>query len=375
MDIPFQYGTLADSQHFVDRVEERKQLKNLLGSGINVMLISPRRWGKSSLVKMAMDELSKEDGSVRVCYIDAFGIRSSEDFYKSFAREVIACASTNFEKRVQDARKFLLSFSPSISLHGGGMDTVSFDLRHITADEDVSEILDLPQKLAQEKGIRIIVCIDEFQQLAFLSDYAALEGKLRAAWQKQHDVSYCLYGSKRHMMLDIFGNSFKPFYRFGQVIFLKKIPKTEWIPFIVKAFEGSGKHISEEQAGRVCDIVECHSWYVQQLCYFLWSETTGEVNDELIDKCVTKIIDTNLPMFQNDCERLTASQIAMLRAVTDGEFHFNAAAVVAKYGLGSSQTITRNKRSLCERDFIDKDGDSYSFTDPIFGLWFRRACM
>lgn len=101
----------------------------------------------------------------------------------------------------------------------------------------------------------------------------------------------------------------------------------------------------------------------------------GEVSDSLIDRCVTKIIDTNMPMFQNDCERLTATQVAMLKAVADGESHFNAASVVAKYGLGNGQTITRNKRSLQERDIIDKNGGNYSFTDPIFGLWFRRTYM
>lgn len=97
-EITFQYGTLVDKESFVNRVEERKQLKELLGSGINVMLISPRRWGKSSLVKVAMDELTQEDKHIRVCFIDAFSIKTEAEFYRIFAREVISCAASTLER-------------------------------------------------------------------------------------------------------------------------------------------------------------------------------------------------------------------------------------------------------------------------------------
>lgn len=372
MKSPFQYGTLVDKENFVNRVEERKQLKELLGSGINVMLISPRRWGKSSLVKVAMDELVEEDKNVRVCYIDAFSIKTEAEFYRTFAREVITCAASTLEKRLEDVKQFLKNISPSITLKSDPTDSLSFDLKFETEDKDVMEVLELPEKVAKAKDIHIIVCIDEFQQLAQLTGYKSMEGKMRAVWQKQQAVSYCFYGSKRHMMLDIFNNSSNPFYRFGQVLFLQKIKKEEWIPFIVGSFQKTGKSITEQQAGRLCDIVKCHSWYLQQLCYFVWSGTSGKVTDETIERRTQQLIDTNMPMFMNDTENLTAAQTAMLRAVADGEYRFNSAAVVRKYELGSAQTITRNKRMLTERDFIEKEGNKYVFSDPIFERWFKK---
>lgn len=372
MKSPFQYGTLVDKESFVNRVEERKQLKELLGSGINVMLISPRRWGKSSLVKVAMDELTEENKHIRVCYIDAFSIKTETEFYHAFAREVIACAASTLEKRLEDVKNFLKALSPSITLKSDASDTMSFDLKFELEDKDVMEILELPEKISIAKGIQIIVCIDEFQQLALLPGYKSLEGKMRSVWQKQQHVSYCFYGSKRHMMMDIFNNSSNPFYRFGQVLFLQKIKKEEWVPFIVNAFRRTDKEISEEQAGQLCDIVKCHSWYLQQLCYFIWSGTSGKVTKETIEIRTRQLIDTNMPMFMNDTENLTAAQTAMLRAVADGEYRLNAVSVVQKYGLGSAQTITRNKRMLTERDFIEKEGERYVFSDPIFELWFRR---
>ena len=375
MESPFQYGTIVDKECFVNRVEERKQLKELLDSGINVMLISPRRWGKSSLIKVAMDELMQEDQRVRVCFIDAFSIKTEAEFYRTFAKEVISCTASTLEKRLDDVKNFLKGISPSITLKSDATDSLSFDLKFDLQDNDVMEILELPEKLALAKDIRVIVCIDEFQQLALLPGYKAMEGKMRSVWQKQQHTSYCFYGSKRHMMMDIFNNSANPFYRFGQVLFLEKIKKEEWIPFITGAFGRTGKEITNAQAERICDIVKCHSWYLQQLCYFIWSGTSVTVSDEVIDRRVQQLIDTNMPMFMNDVENLTATQIAMLRAVADGEFQFNAMAIVKKYELGSAQTITRNKKMLVERDFVEKDNKNYRFSDPVFELLLRREYM
>lgn len=372
MKSPFQYGTIVSRESFVNRVEERRQLKELLSSGINVMLISPRRWGKSSLVKVAMDELMAEDPNVRVCYIDAFSIKTDAEFYRTFAREVISCAASTLERRLEDVRNFLQALSPSIGLKADSTNTMQIDLTFNVQDRDAMEVLALPERIAQSKGIHIIVCIDEFQQLALMRDYPALEGKMRSVWQGQHSVSYCLYGSKRHMMLDIFNNSHNPFYRFGQVLFLKKIRQEEWIPFIVNAFERTGKSITPELAQRLCSIVACHSWYLQQLCYFVWSATTDEVSDEIVDLRTQQLIDTNMPMFMNDMEQLTAAQVAMLRAVAAGEKQLNAANVVQTFDLGAAQTITRNKRILVERDIIEQEDGHYVFTDPVFELWFRQ---
>lgn len=372
MKSPFQYGTLVDKENFVNRVEERKQLKELLGSGINVMLISPRRWGKSSLVKVAMDELVQENKGIRVCYIDAFSIKTEAEFYQTFAKEVIATSASTLEKRLEDIKHFLKGISPSITLKSDSTDSMSFDLKFDLADRDIMEVLELPEKIAVAKGLRIVVCIDEFQQLVQLSGYKDMEGKMRSVWQKQHSVSYCFYGSKRHMMLDIFNNSSNPFYRFGQVLFLQKIKKEEWIPFIVNSFRKTGKSISEEQADKLCEIVKCHSWYLQQLCYFVWSGTSDTVTDDTIEVRTQQLIDTNMPMFMNDTENLTSAQTNMLRAVADGEYRFNSQPVVRKYELGSAQTITRNKRMLSEKNFIEKEGNRYVFSDPIFELWFKR---
>lgn len=370
--IPFEYGTIAENEYFIDRIDDRRDLKRFLGGGINVMLVSPRRWGKSSLVKAAMEELKSEQSDVRVCYLDAFKVFSEEDFYNKFASAVLQGVSSTLEKRMADLRQFLQSISPSITLSSDPLNAMEVKLGFQPLQQSAEEILNLPERMAREKGLRVIVCIDEFQQLAKLPGWKRLEGTMRSVWQGQHHTTYCLYGSKRHMMMDIFANSNNPFYRFGQLLMLKKIDRKYWTPFIRDSFLNHGKKISDEMIGRICQLMQCHSWYMQQFCFLLWTRTTSEVTEEIFSSQLAKLLETNEEMFRMDIDNLAFSQVALLCAVADGETHFNAQAIVQRYGLGSPRTITKNKQLLTERDLIERSGEGYRFVDPVFELWFKR---
>ena len=372
MKRPFVYGELAGKDNFIDRVEDRKQLKTFLSNGISVMLISPRRWGKSSLVRQTMNELLAEDKTVRVCYVDAFSVTSMSEFLNAFASAVIESTSSTIEKRFEDIKRFINVITPSFTIKDDAHNSFSMDLRINPLEQSTQEILRLPETIAQAKGLHVIVCIDEFQQLATLSEWKSLEGKMRSEWQLQHNTTYCFYGSKRHMMMDIFGNASNPFYRFGQVLFLKKISRDYWIPYIIDGFHKTGKTISEEMAARICDIVKCHSWYVQQLSFFVWSNTDDEVTEEIFQRQLQLLIDTNAPMFMSDSESLTPAQIGMLAAVSNGETKLSSKAVVTRYNLGNMQTITRNKHRLQELDIIEQQDDRLLFVDAVYELWFRQ---
>lgn len=375
IESPFQYGTLATKENFIDRVAERASLKQMLFSGINVALISPRRWGKSSLVKMAMDELTSEKKDVRVCYLDAFSIDSVEDFYSKFASAVVSCTSNKIEKVWGDAKKYLGGIVPGLTVSDGLNDIITINFKHDPLKDNQEQILNLPQKIAQDKKVRIIVCIDEFQQLAEMDGYAELEGKMRSAWQHHKNVSYCFYGSKKHMMMRIFNDSQKPFYRFSETMFLGKIAREDWVPFIVGGFRKTGKSISEEYARKICEHTECHSWYLQQLSYFVWSDTDKEVTEEIMSRGYRRIIDTNAPMFMSDVEKLTASQREMLKAIIGGENQLSSAGARERYKLGNLTTITRNKKVLETKAFVDSNDGVLEVSDPIFRVWFTDRYM
>lgn len=373
MESPFQFGTLATKENFIDRNEDRAMLKQLLTSHINVMLISPRRWGKSSLVKRSMEELTSEKNDIKVCFIDAFSISSEAEFYRTFASKVIECASSKFEKWAEDAKDLLNGVIPQLIIKDQVTDFMAFDIKFKPEEKDKLTILQLPETLAKKKGIKIIVCIDEFQQLSNLAEYKDMEGKMRSVWQQQEQTTYCLYGSKRHMMMDIFNNSNNPFYRFGQVVFLDKITKNNWMPFIIEGFRKTNKHISEDYASQICDIVECHSWYLQQLSFFIWTKTEKEVTADDFNYGVKQLLNINTPMFQSDSNKLTPAQLELLRAIAAGETKFSSAEVNSKYNLGNPNTLAKNKRSLQEQDIIEKTKDNtFHFVDPIFKLWIEK---
>lgn len=373
--VPFMYGLIAKKENFIDRIEDRRQLKTFLGGGINVMLISPRRWGKSSLVKAAMEELKNEDQQVRVCYLDASKIVSEDEFYNKFAMAVIESASSSFEKKWADFKQYVQALIPGVRLKASAFDSIQMEmeLNFAPLRDSAEKVLQLPEQMSADKGLHIIVCIDEFQQLASLPNWKRMEATMRSVWQHQHNANYCLYGSKRHMMMDIFNNSNNPFYRFGQVLFMKKIEKQYWMPYIMEGFAKTGKHISEELAARICETVECHSWYVQQLSLFVWMNTETEVTEEIFNRQLQVVIDTNADMFAANIESLAASQVAMLRAISSGETRFNAKDVVERYGLGAPRTITLNKKTLIKRDIIETANDGYRFVDPVYALWFKQA--
>ena len=158
--IPFEYGSIAENEYFIDRIEDRRDLKTFLGGGINVMLISPRRWGKSSLVKAAMEELKQEQKDIRVCYLDAFKIFSEEEFYNKFASAILQGVSSTMEKRWADIVKFVQSISPSLTINSDPVNAVEVNLNFKPLKESAEEILNLPEKIATAKGIHVIVCID-----------------------------------------------------------------------------------------------------------------------------------------------------------------------------------------------------------------------
>lgn len=372
MDIPFIYGRLAEKESFIDRVEDRRELKNFLRHGINVILVSPRRWGKSSLVRTSMEELMQEESKTKVCFMDAFKIHTEEEFYNKFASIVIQGVSSTLEQKLSDLVKFINRFTPSITIASDPMNSVEVNLKVNPVKESPENILQLPERIAEAKGIKIIVCIDEFQQLANLPKWKNLEAMLRAEWQLQHHTTYCLYGSKMHMMKDIFNKANSPFFKFGQLMNLKRIAKEYWIPYIMSNFKKTGKTISESQAECLCERVKYNSWYVQQYCFFLWSHTDKEVTQELLDNQLQLVLDTNEDLFLTEMDELTPTQIGMLKAIASGEKHFNAKDVVETYGLGQPQSITRNKKVLVEKDLVEKHLQDFSFVDPVFELWLKR---
>lgn len=215
--------------------------------------------------------------------------------------------------------------------------------------------------------------MDEFQNLAQFPNYESAEKKMRSVWQKQKQVVYCLYGSKRHMMEEIFTSSSKPFYKFGDLFWLPKIKTEKWISFIKNGFTQSGKTIDESFVEKIPLLMKNHSWYVQQFSYYVWAETNSEVTSAIFNDALQKLVNSNLPLFQKIIEDLSIGQINLLKAIIKGEQQLSAKATLAEYQLGTSASALKNKQTLINKDILNSTENGLELLDPVFELWFKKV--
>ncbi|MBR5254722.1 MAG: ATP-binding protein [Bacteroidales bacterium] len=368
---PFVFGVATSGDNFTDRKKETERLLLNFQYGVNTVLISPRRWGKTSLVKKVCGLAQSEN--LKVVYIDIFSCRSDREFYDTFATAVIKQTSSKLDEWIETAKLFLSRITPKISISPDPTTDFSISLEMNPKSENIDDILQLPEKIAQKKNCKIVICIDEFQQIAEFSDSKTFQKRLRTIWQLQKDVSYCLFGSKKHLMNELFEKKSYPFYKFGDAIYLQKIGTADWVEYICNRFEKTGKHISEELAERICKIVDNHSSYVQQLSWLVWVHTDETATENSFKEAYQDLIDQNTPLFEKQTESLTTYQMNFLRAIVGGvESEFTKQEVLTEYQLGSSANVSIVKRALEKKELIEIEKRKISIPDPILKEWLRR---
>ena len=374
MEKAFVYGMSVGGNNFTDRIEETKRIKLDFENGVNVILISPRRMGKTSLVKKVISEI--DNPMLKIVYMDIYDCRSEYDFYNRFAETIMKSTGNHLEQIMENIKRFFVRISPKISFSPEPNSEFSVSLGITPKDYSPEEILNLPERIAKEQGVRLVVCIDEFQQIGEFTDSLTIQKRLRGVWQHHQNVSYCFFGSKKHLMENIFQNRRMPFYQFGEMLHLKCIPTIYWVPFICSRFEKYGKKIAEEYAGRICQVVKNYSSYVQQLAWNVMAETEKEVNEESFEEGLKALLEQNSSLFIQQTDGLTTYQLNFIRLLCkDIHSGFTTQAVSEIYPLGSKSNIDRIKKSLVDKEIITIEKDGIFLADSVFELWFKREMM
>lgn len=368
---PFVFGVPTSGDNFTDRAKETERLVQNFRYGVNTVLISPRRWGKTSLVQKACS-IAQSD-KLKIVYLDIFSCRSERDFYDAFASAVLKQTSSRIEEWLENAKQFLSRISPRVTIGADPMTDFSISIETTPKNNDIDEILQLPEKIALKKGCNIVVCIDEFQQISEFEDSKTFQKRLRTVWQLQKSVSYCLFGSKKHLMNELFEKKSLPFYKFGDAIYLNKIGTEDWIEYIYERFESTNKHIPRELAERICNLVDNHSSYVQQLAWLVWVHTDITATEQALEMAFQDIIDQNTTLFEKQTESLTSYQMSYLKAILDGVHNsFTTKEVLQKYQLGSSANVSVIKSSLLKKELIETENGKVIIPDPIMKVWLKN---
>lgn len=372
----FVYGVAVSDYNFIGRERETKRLLDNFKGGINVILMSPRRLGKTSLVKHVCNKLDDKD--IITVYLDIFGCKSEYDFYNKLATEVLKQTASKHELWFEEAKEFLYRLTPKISFSPEPNSDFSISLGITPKTHTPEEVLQMAETIAIKRKKRIVICIDEFQQIGKMANSKQIQARLRTVWQHQKHVSYCLFGSKHHLMSTIFLHRSMPFFQFGDTISLNKIATEDWVEYIVSHFADGKRTISHALAEEICKFTENYSAYVQQLAWLVFTlKEEGEtVTENDVRQAENDLLATNNILFMQMIEPLSEFQLNFLRAIASGiKKDFGLSEVREEYNLGSYSNITRLKTALLERDLIEKKETELVITDPIFAKWLKRKIM
>lgn len=374
MNKPFIYGTAVKNENFTDRSKESRVLRMNFLNGLNTVIIAQRRIGKTSLVKKVIDNI--DDENIRIVYVDVYDCRNEYDFLNKFAAAILKATAGQLDRVASTVKEFLVRVMPTLHYSPEPLTDFSISLGLTPENYSPEEILNLPEQIAVKRGIHIVVCIDEFQQVGEFTDSIQVQKRMRGAWQHHEHASYCMFGSKKHMMMKIFQNSRMPFYKFGQTMFLEKISAEDWCVYIKERFESRNKHISDHYAKQICNTVDCYSTYVQELAWTVFVETDDEVDERAMREGVDTLLHQNSAFFQNQIESLTGYQLNFIRALCQGvHSDFASKSIIEKYNLGSKSNIARLKASLEDKELVETTKGVTTLCDPVFALWFQRTYM
>ncbi len=370
---PFVYGEIIDDESFVDRTAELQHLVRGLADGQKVFLLSPRRFGKSSLVSMALLKLKKRH--VRTVSLTVSNYSSYTQFLEKFAEKVLRAAGP--WERVKDwVTRFARQVKPEISYNmnngevgvslgrGSGYDPVPI----------APDIFALPGELSKNGGFRMAICLDEFQQISGFNG-GSVENTLRNQAQEQREVGYVFSGSQPSLMQEMLSAS-RPFHKAGPQMFLDKIPAQAWRDFIQGQFRRRGRTLSDEGLGALLSAADLIPYDVQRIAHELWDfaelNHKGQLDESDVDAVVAALIRSQSTYYELLWEQLSARQKATLQALAHGGAdQIYAESVRNEFRLGPASSVQKALQSLDSRDVIDRYKGSYFFLDPLFPLWIQ----
>lgn len=377
MENPFCYGEAVAGEFFTDREEEIKMLKSTLKSGQNAIIISPRRYGKTSLIKKVLSDLKKEN--LLTVYVDLFPATSKEKFISIYAKAIAENLVTKTKKALLVIRQFLPRLIPRlvVKTDGGAEFEFAFDSHsksHMTIFEDLYEAV---YKIARRRKKQAVVVFDEFQEILNFGD-EEIERNMRSHFQFHRNVSYVFLGSKTHLMYDIFNDSKRPFYKSGMFFPLKKIPSGLLGKWIKKRFMKSKIQLEKEALNKIIELTANHPYFAQMLCHFVWNlyHTKKTISLNEIEDSFNEALTTQNENYLNTYDNLTGKQRQFVIALANKpQANVFSKDFLFSNKLGTSSGVQRIIKSLTDKSIIDRENGKYIFYDAFFPLWLKRQYL
>ena len=377
-DNPFVYGEIVTAAAFADREDERERLGRDLASGQKVFLISPRRYGKSSLVRDVMRGLARQ--KILTIEVTVAASSSYVGFLESYAQALVA-AETPVSRLTRWVSELMRTVKPEVRFDADPSGSAKFALAFpaVRTARDTArlaaEVFALPARIAEARKQRLAIALDEFQAITAF-DGGTVENALRAAVQDQRQVGYVFSGSEPSLMERMLGPR-RPFYKAGPVMRLEKINPDDFAAFIDERFRGSGVRPEAGLGDAIVDLAANVPYDVQRLAHETWDDVkeAGKKTAGLDDLHVTltRLLGEQHTMFEESWQRLTLPQRAVLRALVIEEGReLMSADVRARHRLPGTSTVQAALAALLRQDIITKDSGRYVTVDSLYREWVAR---
>ncbi len=370
---PFVFSKEVRDKDFCNRKKEIKDLLGFARSSQNVMIFSQRRFGKTSLVKEVLKRARKE--GLLTVYVDLYASLSEEQLVKSYSEAVSNSLLSKTEKAFKNAGKLFKQLQPVLTHDDEGKPVFKVDVDLSKTIPLFEDVIDSVNRAVEKKRKKAVIVFDEFQQIGqFKNDRA--EKVLRTHIQKHQNISYFFMGSKKHLIIDMFNNTNRPFYRLAAPYPLKKIKEEELTAFISKKFKDEERKINKETAASIVGICESHPYYVQYLCYIIWENTkTGEMIDsDKVAAGIKVLLEWTSPTYEATWSLLTTKQKKVLEAIAkmSEEEKMFSAELISRFGLGTPSSLQRSLKSLIDKDIVDREKDKYTIIDLFLKRWINK---
>jgi AAA+ ATPase superfamily predicted ATPase len=373
---PFRYGDLALDETFTNRERELKELKSDLRNGQNVVVFAPRRFGKSSLVWRATQELAGS-GEVLIAQVDLMATPSKEKLAEKLAQSIYTdIASTLFKVREKAVELFSsLRIVPRITLDPNTASlSFTFESAAQAADIDATleRLLELPAQLAAERGVRVALVIDEFQEILEID--RRLPHLMRSVFQQQPEVAHVYLGSKRSLMERIFNDENEPFWRAAKQVELELIAPDAFAPFIKERFEQSDRAVEETVIARALEITRGHPYGTQELCYFLWEETWEgwRAGEDELQAALEAVLRSENAHFSRIWDKAARAQRLLLQALAREPLQPLSEEYRRRHGLPSDATTRKALRALVDDELVVRESGGHRIGEPFLAEWIVR---
>ena len=370
IDNPFSYGKTVDGPFFYGRTTEMEEIKLSMRNATNLIIYSPRRIGKSSLVLKALKDLENEGHPV--VYIDFFKVSSREKLIELYAREVVRPLK-NREKGLQWIQGLIRGIQPTMGLDQAGLPELRLSIDPSQTAMAFEDIINVPAKSNHEKCW--IVVFDEFQEIEKLNG-ESFEKELRASLQHHRNVSYVFLGSQRHLLLNMFSRKDRAFYNFGKLFRLQKPSEESSMMFLHSRFKAGGYLVPEELMRQILDHTRNIPYYLQYLSAEIWEcARLSSTNPEVIFKqALERLLINQTDYFQGIRARLTSFQVKLLSSVALHGFGTYESEFLQKYRLFPTSSIQKAYKRMTELDILEKQNNQFCISDPFFELWLKQQC-